>query len=465
MSEDKKAKDREVSVSKFSGADLIADFNYLIKTLEEVHPDLYANADKAKMQEQYKQVRNSLKDEMTLIEFYRVIGRLVPLFKDGHTNLNYGSLLNVKDSVYLPSTLANSGEDVIISHDITKTFEVNDVVISINEVPIIDIITKLKEYISAEKEVFLIEVLITYFSYLLSIITDIAPPYKMVVKHKGKFLERMLRGATISEIMALKQIPLFNMNSKVKSFEIKDNYGLLTIGSFGYHGKEGEEFIKFIEDVFAKLKSKVINKLIIDVRNNGGGNSEMAKHIACHLTEKPVYSFHKILWKSSQQMRDFVQDDVENKTHGYYNKNDFKMLTSVKLGECYHWDCRENANPVKPKNRYRGKVYVLSNNMTFSTTTDFLAMVRDFDLGIIIGTESGGLPNCFGDSYGFNLPHTNLRTSVSHKFFIRPSGNEKDNDITPDIIIIQTDEDREDEVDTVLEFAISLCNNINYDKK
>lgn len=456
MSDNKKAKDSPLSAAKFPKADLVSDFDFLIKTLEEVHPDLYASADIIEMKQKYEQVRNSLYDEMTLLEFYRVIGKIVPQFKDGHTYIQYGCLLAQQSELYFPLVLAFSGNDVIISSDVTNTFKINDTIISLNEVPIPKIISKIREYISAEKEIFLFEQLISNFSFLLSIITDHKSPYKVKVKRKGKLLEREIKGIAISEIMAIRQTFLFNMAAKVKSLEIKDDYGLLTVGTFGYHGKEGEEFIKFIDTVFAELKSKGIQKLIIDVRNNGGGNSEMAKHIACYLTDKPVYSFRKILWKSSQQMKDFVRDDVENNTHGWYEKDEYDKLLSVKSGECYNWDCEEKENPVKPELTYKGKVYVLSNNMTFSTTTDFLAMVRDFELGTIIGTESGGLPNCFGDSYGFNLPHTNLIISVSHKFFIRPSGNEKDNDISPDIIISQTDEDRKNNIDTVLEYAKAL---------
>jgi C-terminal processing protease CtpA/Prc len=453
---DKKAKNSPLTVTKFPRAEFIADFNFLIKTLEEVHPDLYANADLPELQNKYELIRKSLCDEMTTNEFYLVIGKIVPLFKDGHTYIQYGYLLDQKKERYLPFELAFSGKEVVISTDITNTFTINDTIISLNGVPIHKIISEIREYISAEKEIFLIEQLISNFSFLLSIITDIKPPYKVKVKRKGKLLEKEINGAAISEIVAIRQTHLFNMANKVKSLEIKDDQGLLTIGTFGYHGKEGEEFIKFIDAAFKELKSKGIRKLIIDVRNNGGGNSEMAKHIASYLTDKPVYSFRKILWKSSQQMRDFVLDDAENNTHGWYEREAYDKLMSVNLGECYKWDCEENENPVKSKLTFKGKVYVLSNNMTFSTTTDFLAMVRDFGLGTIIGTESGGLPNCYGDSYGFNLPHTNLHVSVSHKFFIRPSGNEKDNDITPDIVISQTDEDRKSNIDTVLEYAKAL---------
>ena len=88
-----------------------------------------------------------------------------------------------------------------------------------------------------------------------------------------------------------------------------------------------------------------------------------------------------------------------------------------------------------------------------------MALIRDFKLGKIVGTQTGGLPNSFGDCYYFNLPNTKLKLSVSQKYFIRPSGNEKDNDLTPDFVVSQTDEDKKKGIDTVMEFAKSLCLN------
>lgn len=67
------------------------------------------------------------------------------------------------------------------------------------------------------------------------------------------------------------------------------------------------------------MKRNNIGKLIFDVRQNGGGNSSMANYITNYLTEKPTYSFDRLIWKSSQQIRNFVSDDVKNKTYGYYD--------------------------------------------------------------------------------------------------------------------------------------------------
>ena len=267
MSDIKTASEQPDTVKDFTRADIIEDFNFLIKTLEDVHSDLYAIAKVSDIRTKCEQARNSFKDNMTLTDFYRVIGCIVPLFKDGHTYINYGTFLNINDPVYLPVRLAYSGEDVIIISDITNTFNINDVVSSINDVPIEEIISVLKKYISvlkkyisAEKEVFQNVQLITNFSLMLSIITDIQSPFKIKVKRNNKLHTRTLSGFTYADLMSNEQTKSSNTNTKVRSFEIKEDYGLLTIGSFGYYGKEGEEFIKFIDDVFAELKSININK-------------------------------------------------------------------------------------------------------------------------------------------------------------------------------------------------------------
>ena len=286
---------------------------------------------------------------------------------------------------------------------------------------------------------------------------EINSPFKVKIRRTDKILEKTIKGLTSKDFIELsKQNPRI-FQSKKESFRIDKNIGFLTIPTFGYLKEDGKKFKEFIDDSFNIFKSNNIKNLIIDVRNNGGGHSDLAKYIASYLTSRPIFSFNRISWRSSQQIRDFVLNDVQNKTHGYYGQKDYDNLLSVKLGECYYWDCTIDSNPIDQKQIFEGNVFVLSNAMCFSSTTDFLAMIRDFNLGQIIGTATGGFPNSFGDCYFFNLPNTNMHISVSQKLFVRPSGNENDNDLTPDYVVTQTNKDREKEIDTVVEFTKKLC--------
>ena len=75
---------------------------------------------------------------------------------------------------------------------------------------------------------------------------------------------------------------------------------------------------------------------------------------------------------------------------------------------------------------------MLISSHTFSSAADFAATIKDYNIGILIGEETGGLATCYGDVYGFDLPNTHLAAGVSHKYFIRPSGIDDDQGVLPD---------------------------------
>jgi len=442
---------------EFTRKQLIDDFDFMIKTFEEVHPDIYAVVNKDETKKRIDGIRKTLKDEMTIETFYKKIGKVAPPFKDGHTFISIYQSLQLDEFQYFPLSLLFNKNKAIITFDFTNSLMVNDEVLSINYIDMENMIQEMLQYISTETETFKYASLSRSFHILFSILFGIHSPFKVKFKRNGKIFEKTIKGLTSTEFKELAKKNPRKIQSQKESFRIEEKIGFLNIPTFGYYKEEGEKFKKFIDQSFTNLKSNKIKNLIIDVRNNGGGHSELAKYIASYLTLKPIFSFNRILWKSSQQIRDFVLNDVQNDTHGYYAQKDYDNLLSVKLGECYHWDCKDDTDKFEKKQLFKGNVFVLSNALCYSSTTDFLAMIRDFDLGKIVGTPTGGNPNSFGDCYFFNLPNTKLHISVSQKLFVRPSGDEKENDLTPDYVVVQTDEDRKREIDTVMKYAKKLC--------
>jgi C-terminal processing protease CtpA/Prc len=305
-------------------------------------------------------------------------------------------------------------------------------------------------YTSGEMMGFRYALLTKRFPVLLRIIFGIEPPYKVVIKHNSELYEHLLEGGKAKEVLA--QIKA--ISQKEYSFEIKDSTGILTIPSFSLYKEDATRFKEFIDGVFLRLRESSAEHLIIDVRNNGGGDSRLSQYTADYLTEKPLKGFDRLIWKSSRQIREYVLDDITNNTNGFYNQCSYDYLTSVPEGESLHYPIEMSENPNKHKeNTFHGKVLVLTNSLCFSSTVSFLTMIRDYKLGTIIGTTPGGLPNHFGDCYSFRLPHTDISCSVSQKKFVRSSGDETDNDLTPDFIIEQSPEDTQKNIDTVMEFS------------
>jgi len=62
----------------------------------------------------------------------------------------------------------------------------------------------------------------------------------------------------------------------------------------------------------------------------------------------------------------------------------------------------------------------------------FASTIKDYKLGTLIGEETGGLATSYGDIYPFQLPNTRLHCGVSHKRFVRPSGEDDGRGVLPD---------------------------------
>jgi C-terminal processing protease CtpA/Prc len=116
----------------------------------------------------------------------------------------------------------------------------------------------------------------------------------------------------------------------------------------------------------------------------------------------------------------------------------------------------EMEQPGPNELRYRGPVCLLIGSFTFSSAMMLANAVEDFDLAMLIGEETGAIPNDFGEVYPFDLPHTRLSAGVSSARFVRANGDAEDrHGVRPGIEVRQTEEDRLNGVDTVLERAKS----------
>ena len=234
-----------------------------------------------------------------------------------------------------------------------------------------------------------------------------------------------------------------------KKLEAKTGY--LSVKDFVI---DKRDFYNNVDSIFARIRMDSIDNLIIDIRNNPGGNSELADYLISCIYSKPYKGNSIILIKRSEQYYKYMR--------GYFSWWFKPFLTFIKqindykqtpVGMVYE-DMKGFKNPINIKYRFKGKIYLLINSNTFSTALGFATVIKDYEIGHIIGEQTKSEVNEFGDIYPFDLPNSGLWVWTSAKRYIRPSGELTVGGLKPDTFV-------DDINDNILEYTIRMIKSEN----
>ena len=143
-----------------------------------------------------------------------------------------------------------------------------------------------------------------------------------------------------------------------------------------------------------------------------------------------------------------------------------KEITEV-YGEGF-WDCPydeiyinpNDCNPIKPSEnslRINPKIFLLINEKTYSAAVEFAVIMKDNNIGTLLGTETGQNASGDGCLYCFDLPKTHLYCWASTTLSVRPNGDvDFTHGIIPDFEVKNGNNVIHNDQDYVLDFTINL---------
>lgn len=153
---------------------------------------------------------------------------------------------------------------------------------------------------------------------------------------------------------------LKNYNTSIDFRVLNGNVGLLKIRGF----QNGE----FDRAVFDTIYPEILktDALIIDIRDNGGGNSSHADYLISHFSDSPI---PQGAWKSPMYIA----------AHASWN-----------FPREWYRETPDAIPPANGKEIYRKPVALLVNATTFSSAENLCVSFRGAKRGKIIGTPTGG---------------------------------------------------------------------------
>ncbi|HTZ55884.1 MAG TPA: S41 family peptidase [Candidatus Acidoferrum sp.] len=233
-------------------------------------------------------------------------------------------------------------------------------------------------------------------------------------------------------------------------------YRTLKNGSIGYIDyrscEDLDRFKTFLIDTFTSIKLNPIRALIIDIRRNGGGDSDLNNALWSYVTTKPFKQFGGIIEKSCTRLK------------GEYGPDKYKAIYGDEAwdapnGKIIEFGTDPNADLIHPGPlalRYSGPVYLLISAQTFSSAMSCALAARDYGLATIVGEETGEPVNSTGEIYTFTTPGIGLRAYLTTKVFLAPKPHPNDQGVVPDIPVTTTPSDIAAGRDPVLDKVFAM---------
>ena len=380
-------------------------------------------------------------------DYYSVLKEFAALLKDGHTDVQepfslYNSsthsrykfinIENVNNHFYVTNIDKSDQEKVPLGSELIK----------INEIPLITYLQRnMFPYLSASTE----EQLWNDAARFMFYGTDSAQRWKLDLKTpSGKFITYSAYFHTYPRNWEI-AIP----QRQRTTYKKIDNIGYFQINTFGDEHII-DDFIKILPQL------RACKAVILDIRYNGGGNSEIGAEILKYFTDTRILIGSK--WQARENISAFKAWGAGLLDKNYDSLSDFdKICVQDYKGEYwYHGDTMQFYNNIKEAKITTPLVVLIGNN-TASAAEDFLIILSNLNKrAITVGQVTFGST---GQPLSFDLPGGGS-ARICAKKDTYPNGKEfVGYGIKPDIVVIKNINDIISGKGVELEEAIKEINN------
>ena len=390
------------------------------------HPALAYTVSSINRRELISELFNEANEPMTLIEFYYLAGRLTDPLNCGHTYLKLpepfwefsrSTLKHLPFKLFFQSRRAYLWK----KYSPDSTIALGSEIVSVNGESIEAIIDRFRLVTTSDGPA------IYEYAKMNRIYYGLFPGYPEFPEHyditympPGDSSARTasVDARTHADIMEMRnhQFPV-NFQYQTYEFEVLDSLStaVMTIRDFVIFPKV--EYEQFLEHSFTVVHEQGISNLIVDVRDNDGGDPAHAAAVLSYLVDREIIYFKR----ATYQYKAFK-----------------RPLRLSRPG-------------------FRGNLFVLMDGGCFSTTGHLLSLFKYHKLGVLIGEQSGGSHSCYGCPKSYTLSNTGLSLDCQRCVFVTEvTGFEIGRGVMPNIEVRPVIEDLARGRDTVKRFTLDL---------
>jgi len=427
------------------------DLRILRSALEEGHPGIYRYTSKAELVQRFDQAERALDRPMNVYEFYRVVAPAVAKLKCGHTGVRVNPDLD-KGKPVLPLVMRVLDDKLYILRDLSnaKGTLTGKEVRAINGVTADRMMREMLAAVPGDGDVRTSRVrrMGDNFANNLIDLLGMESPYRVTYRDAKQGSECSITLDGVDAKTLQQQRP---KDSATLTFFDDGKIADLKINRFGGTANN-MDLRRFFQDSFVAIANKKSTGLVLDLRDNGGGADDLGKLLLSFLIDEPFRYYDDLVLnaiefsfrKYSPRTLALPADMLERQPTGKY-----RMIKHP------NWGLQQPSKPT-----FAGKVYILINGNSFSTTSEFLSHVHARKRATFIGEESGGgyYGNTSGPGAVLVLPNTKLQAYVPLMTYYMAVSDYKSasHGVVPDHPVSYTIDELRAGKDKELELALEL---------
>jgi hypothetical protein len=408
---------------------LRSDFAEIKNILLNNHPAPFRFSSREAFEDFYNKQLQKMNRPMNLGEYFLVAAPLVESIHCGHTWISLpDEFWDNDEALFFPLGMVFSGDKAYAAlSEKNSPIPQGSEIISINKIPVSEIIESTKRLVNSDAKSKTGKLAAFFHSFpdLFALqygnpgayeVNFIPPGSPEIQAHILKPVSRKAAWENATNTLA----GSFSGGDELQLEILQaQKIAILGIRSFSYYNNR-QKFYAFIDSAFKQIQGSGIQTLILDLRNNSGGDPFCSAHLLSYLETKPAPYFARVY-------------------------DEYPTLAQP--------------IPVAANNAFSGNLFVLINGGCFSSTGHLCALLKYHERGKFIGEETGGNYECNDSQTLITTSATKLNLHLARvTYTIAVKGISGETGIMPDYPVEPTIEDLLAGRDAVKEFAMNLSN-------
>lgn len=379
--------------------ELQTDFQFLRTKLEKTHPNLYLYTPKTAFNLFFDSLYKSIQTPLTEMEFYNLITLLNSKIQDGHTMFLPGERASNyfnQNGKFFPFYIVISNGKLYVNMNCSADTLIKEgaEILSINGISAGNIMSELlvRQIRDGNNQTYPIWILTNYFKEYFSFSFGHPDTFSIMYKlGNSNQHTAIVYGLSKDSIKIYRQAKYSHRTSLtnekqgiVLEMDKQSSIATLRIASFDnniLNSVYKQNFNSTVQKMFIQISNARIRNLILDIRNNQGGDFEPGKLLLSYLLRQPVK---------------YLPDSKE-----------YEIITPKEKG-------------------FKGNLFILINGGSFSSTGILSSYLEFTKRGLFIGEEAAGNKVIIsGEPTDNILPNTKIQCELSTvKYVIRKTNND-----------------------------------------